>query len=158
MFQHWVDGFAVQSRLFLLSVRTVEQPFRSILLICSCYYSCTGIAISPCPLTVIQYKYIETMKRTQRKRRNAYPIEIASGGLIDRSGTVTTYTGTMDRVLHSDCVNLGSQIPVFSTGLLAKSADSISKFSVTKRQTNRYLHCFTKRNDENWKQPRGKLQ
>jgi hypothetical protein len=136
----------------------VEQPFRSVLLTCSYYYSGTGITISPCPLTFIQCKYIETMTRTMTKRRNAYPIKIASGGLIDRAGAVTTYIGTVHRVLHSDCVNLGSQIPIFSTGLLAKSADSISKFSVTKRQTNRYLHCFTKGNDENWKQPRGKLQ
>ncbi|MFY3741739.1 MAG: hypothetical protein HMLIMOIP_002199 [Candidatus Nitrosomirales archaeon] len=120
------------------------------------YYSYIGITISPCPLTYMLCKYSETMARIHINHRTVYLIKTASGAPIDQVATVTSYTGTISKVQHSDCINLGSQIPIFSTDLLAKSADSISRFSVTKRQTNRYLHNITKRNDENWKQPRGK--
>ncbi len=104
------------------------------------------------------YKYSETMTRTHTKRHKTYLIRIASSGPIDLAAAAISYNGTIRNVLHSDCVNLGSQIPIFSTGLIAKSADSISKFSAKEGQTKRYLHNITKGNDENWKQPRGKWQ
>ncbi len=50
--------------------------------------------------------------------------------------------------------NPDSQILIPVIGSLSKSPDSISKFSMYEGQTNRYLHYYTKRFDQNWRKPR----